>query len=170
MLGCLKEEFMNKFIFCMMFLLYSSTAYTQDDGRVLIKIPYQDREEILRGMRKYLKITEKILLETSKNNYSEIERVISKIEVDKERLNRLSTRENIEFMELAYKFHDEEVKNIKESAKNKNQAEMILAISKFIKSCTHCHDRFRLIEWGDKKYPAAKPNKIFIEKYIKNVK
>ncbi len=157
---------MNKLKWLIVLCFLNNVLASEPGKRIVVKLPFNDREEILSGMRKYLKITERMLREISTKNYSEVERLISKIEMDKDRLYRISKRENLSFMELAYRFHSVEVQNIKNAAKEKNQDKLILAISNFIGSCNHCHDRYQLIEWGGKDYPAAIPNKKFIDKYI----
>jgi len=156
-------------LFLFVFLLENVFAADMDT-RTLVKIPFKDREEVLMGMRKYLKLTEKILNEISNKNYANMEVLISKIQMDSDRLYRLSKRENLAFMELAYKFHSEEVENVKIAAMEKDQGKAVRAMSKFIGSCNFCHDRFRLIEWSGQNYSEPNSNKKFIEKYINKIK
>lgn len=161
---------MNKYKWLIFLFSFNFALGVEGDQRILVKLPFKDREEILSGMRKYLKITERILIEIPNKNYEKIGQLISKIEIDKDRLYRLATRENENFMELAYKFHSTEVEKVKIAVREKNQEKLIAAMGNFLGSCNQCHDQYRLIEWKGKDYPAPVSNKKFIDKYINQIK
>lgn len=129
---------------------------TNAKERTLVKIPFQDREDILRGMRRYLNQTQGIMMALSKKDFDKVESIASNILLDDERLVRLGTRENDQFMAQALEFHTLGVSDVIKSARTKSVEKTLVSMSNFIGRCNACHENFRLLEWSGKDYPPAK--------------
>lgn len=148
----------SKILLLFLFLFpFQLSAKSERTHRTLVKLPFSEREHVLRGMRRYLGSMERMLSALSRQDYLEVERQASTMLLDERKLVNLGMRENDQFIAAAMQFHTTGVTEIIKSARTKNMQKTLVSMSSFVGRCNACHESFRLIEWPAKDYPPVKP-------------
>lgn len=151
----------NKYFLIILLLIpLQLSAKSEKPQRTLVKLPFSEREHVLRGMRRYLGAMEKMLGALSRQDFLEVETQASTMLLDDRKLINLGKRENDQFIAAAMQFHSTGVTEIIKSARTKNMQKTLVSLSSFVGRCNACHESFRLIEWPDKDYPPVKPKKL----------
>ncbi len=117
-------------------------------SRVLINTNIEDKDRILKGMRRNLKYVEKIILAISQKDFEEVEYVASKMLINEDKYARINSRENQSFNKLALEFHENGPKELIQAAKERNTEKALASLSGLINRCNACHDQYRLVEWN----------------------
>jgi cytochrome c556 len=116
-------------------------------NRVLVNTTIEDKDRILKGMRRNLKFVEKILEALSREDFKEVENIAGKMLLSEEKSARINSRENDQFNKLAIEFHGQGAMEVVRAAKTKNTAMTLQSLSSLINKCNVCHDQYRLVEW-----------------------
>ena len=147
---------MKSKMFIYIFLLFPAVLPSEEQ-RTLVKLQFAQREIVLRGMRNNLGALEKILSALSRKDFLKVEQIATTMILNEDRLKRLATRENDQFISAAMEFHTTGVIEVIKAARKKSTEATLLSLSAFVGKCNSCHATFRLIEWPAIDYPPTKP-------------
>jgi Holliday junction resolvase-like predicted endonuclease len=156
----------NSLIVFSFFIFHSNIGIT-DESRILLKLPYENREEILKSMRNNNNIMEKILLALSKKDFKKVEKLASLWLLNTNKSLKLPFRYDPNFIALAVDMHTTGTVEIIKAARKKDMSETLRSLSNFYNRCNSCHETYRVVEWPDKKYPEPKPVPLDIPKFYK---
>lgn len=134
------------------------------DNRILVKLPFAEREIVLKSMRSFLKQHELMLASLAKEDYLGVEKAAATMLLHPKMLERIGTRENDKFMEMAVDFHTNGLTPIIAAARKKDSKQILTAMSSFVSRCNSCHETFKFIEWPAKDYPFPKAKKLAVPK------
>jgi hypothetical protein len=141
----------NKLLLFFLILLIFPTY--SEDNRILLKLPYKNREQLLKGMRNNIFLTEKILLALSNNDFKKVEKIASTWLLDPKNSKNLTYRNDPNFIALAVDFHTNGAVEIIKAARTKNMSKTLESLSNFYNRCNICHETYRVTEWPETKYP-----------------
>jgi hypothetical protein len=137
------------FIFLICFCFYSFA----EDNRILLKLPYKNREDLLKGMRNNNFLMEQILLALSQNNFKKVEKIASSWLLNPKKSQNLPYRYDPNFIALAVDFHTNGAVDIIKAARTKNMSKTLESLSFALNRCNACHESYRVTEWPETKYP-----------------
>jgi hypothetical protein len=139
-------------IILLLMLILSSEAI-EADNRTLLKIPFNEREKLLRGMRDTLGVIQELIVNLANKNYAQMEKSLKSLELTPDRLERISKKGNLEFGRLSKDMHGRGIEDLVSVIKTKNDHEILLGISQFMNRCNNCHNQYKVMEWPEKDYP-----------------
>ncbi len=129
--------------------------------RILLKIPYQDREDLLQVMRNNLKNLNKMIAALADDDFKTVEETANAMSFNKKKGKGLARRGNAAFIAMGVKFHAEDTVAVGKAAARRDRKATLRAISHMINTCVSCHSTFRVMEWPtDKVYQRPSPMKI----------
>ena len=147
----MKNNFYILSIFC--FLSIISSIISAEDSRTLLKLPYKNRDDLLKGMRNNNFLMEQILRALSKNDFKKVEKLASVWLLDTKKSGNLPYRYDPQFVSLAVDFHTTGTVEIIKAARKKDMSGTLQGLANFYTRCNSCHEAYRVVEWPDKKYP-----------------
>lgn len=121
------------------------------DNRTLLTIPYQDREDILRVMRKNLASLGGLIDAMVEDDFKTVEKIANKMTFNKKKGKGLSKRGNPAFTAMGVQFHGLDALAVKKAAEAKDRKGTLRAMSNMVSSCVACHAVFKVVEWPDNK-------------------
>lgn len=128
------------------------------DTRVLLTIPFEDREAMLKEMRTNLEQVRRLFVAYVESDFGAIEKIADEISVNRKRAQVVVRRGNPEYTAMAVQFHAGNTMEIREAARSKDPKRVATAINTALQACVACHATFRLTEWPDNKiYPRPDP-------------
>lgn len=128
------------------------------DTRVLLTIPFEDREGILREMRTNLDQVRRLFAAYVESDFGAIEAIADEISIHRKRAQSVVRRGNADFTAMAVQFHAGNTMEIREAARAKDPKRVATAINTALQTCVACHATFKLTEWPDNKsYPRPAP-------------
>lgn len=130
------------------------------DNRTLLTIPYEDREDLLRVMRKNLTSLGEMIDAMAEDDFKTVEKVADKMSFNEKKGQGLARRGNPGFTAMGVQFHAVDAIAIKKAAETKNRNGTLRAMSRMVSSCVACHESFKVIEWPNNKIykrPAPSP-------------
>jgi len=132
-------------------------------NRMLLAIPYQDREDLLRVMRKNLANLEGLIAAMAEDNFQEVEKIANEMTFNKKKGKGLARRGNPAFTAMGVQFHGLDALAVKKAAEAGDRKGIMRAISKMVSSCVACHATFKVMEWPDNKtYKRPKPTPLIL--------
>ena len=136
-----------------------------EDKRVLLKLPYDNREDLLKGMRNTNFLMEQIIRALGQNDFNKVERIASVFLLDTKKSGKLPYRYDANFIALAVDFHTTGTVEIIRAARKKDMSQTLQSLANFYSRCNSCHEAYRVVEWPDKKYPEPKAVPLNIPKF-----
>lgn len=137
-------------------------------NRVLLTIPYQDRENLLRVMRNNLKSLGEMIEAMSIDDFSTVQEISEKMSFNKKKGKGLARRGNKAFTAMGVQFHAVDTISVMNAAQRKDRKATLQAMSKMVNTCITCHSTFRVMEWPDDKvYKRPNPTKLILPKGYK---
>lgn len=131
------------------------------DKRVLLEIPYQDREDLLRVMRKNLASLGKLIDAMANDDFESAAETADKMTFNKKKGKGLARRGNDAFTAMGVQFHAVDALEVKKAAEAKNRQRTLNAMSNMVSSCVACHATFKVVEWPDNKiYQRPEPSEL----------
>jgi len=144
----------NLLRFILIFLISSTNSSTfAEDSRTLLKLPYKNRSDLLKGMRNNNFLMEQIIRALSNNDFKKVEKIASAWLLNPNKNSNLPYRYDHQFVSLAVDFHTTGTVEIIKAARKKNMSATLQSLANFYTRCNSCHDAYRVVEWPDKKYP-----------------
>ncbi len=131
--------------------LASSKEVAQSDHRILLPIPFQDRDHLLHVMRNNLANLGRMIDAMSEDDFEAARAIADKMSFNKKKGKGLAQRGNPEFTAMGVHFHALDTLAIKNAAEQKDRKGTLRAMSKMASSCVACHETFRVTEWPDNK-------------------
>jgi len=161
-----------------LFLIASVPAYAQSDNenivknnRILLKIPFEDREGLLNVMRNNLKSLNKMINAMADDDFKEVQNIAKNMSFNKKKGKGLSYRGNAAFIAMGVKFHAEDTVAVMKAAETKDRKATLRAMSNMVNTCVSCHSIFRVMEWpNNKTYKRPTPMKLNLPKEFKVTK
>ena len=154
----------NSFLVLSIFIFLSNVGIA-DESRILLKLPYENREEILKSMRNNNFIMEQILLALSKKDFKKVEKLASLWLLNTKKAEKLPFRSDPNFIALAVDMHTTGTVEIIKAARKKDMSETLRSLSNFYNRCNSCHETYRVVEWPDKKYPEPSAVPLIVPKF-----
>jgi len=153
-------------------------VYAQSDkevgaknSRTLLKIPYEDREDLLHVMRNNLKNLDKMINAMADDDFESVQRIAKNMSFNKKKGKGLSRRGNAAFIAMGVKFHAEDTVAVMKAAEKKDRKAILHAMSNMVNICVSCHSAFRVMEWPNNKiYKRPDPIKLNLPKEFKVTK
>jgi len=144
------------------------TNNTKSDNRILLKIPYEDREDLTRTMRSNLKNLGKMIDAMSNDDFKSVQEIAEQMSFNKKKGKGLSRRGNPAFTAMGVQFHAVDTIAVMKAAETKERNATLHAMSKMVDTCVVCHSTFRVMEWPDNKiYKRPEPTKLILPKGYK---
>ncbi len=141
------------------------TNNTKSDNRILLKIPYEDREDLTRTMRSNLKYLGKMIDAMSNDDFKSVQEIAEQMSFNKKKGKGLSRRGNPAFTAMGVQFHAVDTIAVMKAAETKERKATLHAMSKMVDTCVACHSTFRVMEWPDNKiYKRPEPTKLILPK------
>ena len=159
----------------LLLLFATGPAYAQSDkgesakdNRILLKIPYEDRKDLLHVMRNNLNNLGKMINAMADDDFNSVREIAKNMSFNKKKGKGLSRRGNAAFIAMGVKFHAEDTVAVMNAAKTKNRKATLAAMSNMVNTCVACHSTFRVTEWPDNKfYKRPEAKKLFLPKGFK---
>ena len=129
------------------------------DGRILLAIPFEDREGMMAEMRNNLEQVRRLFVAYVKNDFAAMEKVADEISIHKKRAQVVVRRGDPTYTAMAVNFHAGHSMEIREAARSKDPQRVAAAIDVALQACVACHATYRLTEWPDNK-TYARPDPI----------
>ena len=146
----------------------SSKEISEKDNRILLKIPYEDREALLHVMRNNLKNLGKMIDAVADNDFKSVRVIAKSMSFNKKKGKGLSRRGNAAFIAMGVKFHAKDTVVVMKAAEKKDRKATLHAMSDMVNSCVACHSKFRVMEWPDNKlYKRPEPKKLLLPEGFK---
>ena len=153
-------------------MLFSLSAQTDPDNetskttsakRVLLEIPYSDREGLLRVMRGNLINLGKMINAMSTDDFDTVQQISEQMSFNKKKGKGLARRGNKAFTAMGVQFHAVDTIAVMNAAKSKDRKETLQAMSKMVTTCVACHSSFQVMEWPDNKiYKRPEPTELVL--------
>ena len=125
---------------------------------MLLKIPFEDREDLLRVMRGNLNQVRQMVGALAEDDFEMVEKVANEMTFNKKKGDGLAIRGNAAYTAMGVQFHAINTVELKEAAHAKDGRRVLRALNTTLSTCTSCHDTFKLTEWPDNKsYPRPAP-------------
>lgn len=124
-------------------------AGAEADNRVLLTIPFEDREDILRVMRGNLNQVKQMLGALAENDFATIEKVANEMTFNKKKGDGLAIRGNAAYTAMGVQFHAVRTMELRDAARAKDGKRVVRALSSTLDTCTSCHATFKVTEWPD---------------------
>jgi len=121
------------------------------NSRILLTIPYSDRENLLHVMRNNLENLGKMIDAMSSDDFEAVQKIADSMSFNKKKGKGLARRGNNAFTAMGVQFHAEDTIAVMKAAKDKDRKETLIAMSKMVNTCVACHSTFRVMEWPDDK-------------------
>jgi cytochrome c556 len=121
------------------------------DDRVLLKIPFEDREDLLRVMRGNLNQVKQMVGALAEDDFETVEKVANEMTFNKKKGDGLSIRGNAAYTAMGVQFHAIDTVELKDAARAKDSKRVLRALNTTLSTCTSCHATFKLTEWPDNK-------------------
>jgi len=121
------------------------------DNRVLLTIPFEDREDLLRVMRGNLNQVKQMLEALAENDFAGVEKVANEMTFNKKKGDGLAIRGNAAYTAMGVQFHAVRTVELRDAARAKDGKRVVRALSSTLDTCTSCHATFKLTEWPDNK-------------------
>lgn len=160
--------------FCLLFSLQAKsdtntpTSNHTASNRTLLKIPYQDRENLLHVMRNNLNSLAKMIDAMSNDDYQRVQKIAEQMSFNKKKGKGLARRGNPAFTAMGVQFHAVNTIDVMKAAKSKNRKATLQAMFKMVTTCVACHANFKVMEWpNNKTYPRPKPTPLVLPKGYK---
>jgi len=135
----------------------------QTENRTLLTIPYEDREDLLRVMRKNISNLGQMINAMADDDYKTVEAIANKMSFNKKKGKGLARRGNPAFTAMGVQFHALDALAVIKAAKSKNRKATLHAMSKMVSTCVACHATFRVMQWPDNKvYARPKPTPLIL--------
>ena len=138
-----------------LFVCYPIVANAADsagaEGRSLLKIPFKDREDILRVMRGNLASLGEMIEAMAEDDYKAVEEIADRMAFNKKKSKGLARRGDQAFAAMGVQFHAVDVIEVKKAAGAKDRKATLRAMSTMVSTCVACHSTFKLVEWPDNK-------------------
>ena len=125
------------------------------DKRVLLTIPFEDREDILRTMRGNLDQISRIVTALVRGDFAAIEKVADELVINKKKAEGLAIRGSAAYAAMGVQLHAVLAEDIKKAAQSRDTKRVLEALDATLAQCaTSCHIAFKVMEWPDNKaYP-----------------
>ncbi len=131
--------------------------------RILLKIPYEDREDLMRVMRINLKNLGKMIDAMATNDFKSVKTIAENMSFNKKKGKGLSRRGNSAFTAMGVQFHAVDTVAVIKAAKKNDRKETLHAMSQMVNSCVACHSTFKVMEWPDNKiYKRPEPTELIL--------
>lgn len=128
------------------------------DTRILLTIPFADREAMLGEMRTNLEQVRRLFVAYVESDFGAIEKIADEISLHRKRSQVVVRRGNPAYTAMAVQFHAGNTMEIREAARSKDPKRVATAINTALQACVACHSVFKLTEWPDNKsYPRPDP-------------
>ncbi len=135
----------------------------QANKRILLTVPYQNREHLLHVMRNNLANLGKLIDAMAKDDFKTVEKITSKMSLNEKKAKGLSLRGNPAFTAIGLQFHGLKVPAVKKAAHARDRKATLRAMSRMVKTCVACHATFKVVEWPDNKsYSQPKPTPLIL--------
>jgi cytochrome c556 len=133
------------------------------DDRVLLKIPYEDRENLTKVMRENLKNLGKMLNAMADDDFKSIQEIAEKMSFNKKKGKGLVRRGNSAFTAIGVQFHAVDTINVMEAAKTNDRKATLHAMANMVNTCVSCHSGFKVMEWPNNKvYNRPEPTELIL--------
>ena len=168
-----KKTILNAFILLSAaFPLYAQSDKGTNDkvstDRILLKIPYQDREDIMRVMRANLNNLGNMINAMANDDFKSVQTIAEKMSFNKKKGKGLSRRGNPAFIAMGVQFHAIDTVAVVKAAEKNDRKATLHAMSKMVNSCVACHSTFKVMEWPDNKsYKRPEPTELILPKGYK---
>ena len=135
-----------------------NTSYQPDkavipkNNRILLKIPFEDRENLLHVMRNNLQNLGKMIDAMADNDLDKVKKIAGNMSFNKKKGKGLSHRGNAAFIAMGVKFHAVDTIAVMKAAETKDRNATLHAMSSMMNTCVACHSTFRVSEWPDNKH------------------
>jgi len=126
-------------------------AGAEADNRVLLTIPFADREDLLRVMRGNLIQVKQMLEALAENDFAGVEKVANEMTFNKKKGDGLAIRGNAAYTAMGVQFHAVRTMALRDAARAKDGKRVLRELSATLDTCTSCHATFKLTEWPDNK-------------------
>lgn len=144
-------------------LAESGKKVHKTDNRTLLKIPYQDREDLMRVMRNNLASLGGLINAMAEDDFKTAEKIANKMTFNKKKGKGLARRGNPAFTAMGVQFHGLDALAVKKAAEAKDRKATLHAMSKMVSSCVSCHDTFKVMEWpNNKTYKRPEPTPLIL--------
>ncbi len=148
------------YVFFLILLILCFPTYAQNhesedtaNNRVLLKIPYEDRDDLLHVMRNNLNNLGKMIEAMANNDYASVQEIAEKMSFNKKKGKGLAHRGNKAFTAMGLQFHAVDTIAVMKAAQKKNSKTTLQSMAKMVNTCVACHSTFRVTEWpADKAY------------------
>lgn len=134
-------------------------APSAKDKRILLTIPFEDREAMMAEMRNNLEQVRRLFVAYVGNDFAAIEKIADEISIHKKRAQVVVRRGDPTYTAMAVNFHAGHSMAIREAARSKDQKRVATTINEALQACVACHATYRLTEWPDNK-TYARPDPI----------
>jgi cytochrome c553 len=128
-----------------------SAASPARNARILLTIPFEDREAMLGEMRTNLEQVRRLFVAYVGNDFEAIEKIADEISLHRKRAQVVVRRGNPTYTAMAVQFHAGNTMEIREAARAKDPQRVAAAINTALQACVACHAAWRLTEWPDNK-------------------
>jgi len=141
-------------------LVFASTGFAEPphkqslevDDRVLLTIPFEDREDLLRVMRGNLNQVKQMLGALAEDDFETIEKVANDMTFNKKKGDGLAIRGNAAYTAMGVQFHAVNTVELRDAARAKDGKRVLRALTTTLSTCTSCHATFKVTEWPDNKH------------------
>lgn len=131
------------------------------DPRILLTIPYEDREQMMAEMRTNLEQVRRLFVAYVESDFAAMEKIADEISIHKRRAQVVVRRGNQAYTDMAVNFHGGNSMEIREAAKSRDLNKVAVAVNTALQACVACHATWRLTEWPDNKtYPRPEPSEL----------
>lgn len=137
-------------------LTYASTGFAEtpqkkspEADRVLLKIPFEDREDLLRVMRGNLNQVKQMVGALAEDDFETIEKVANEMTFNKKKGDGLAIRGNAAYTAMGVQFHAVNTVELRDAARAKDGKRVLRALNTTLTTCTSCHATFQVMEWPD---------------------
>jgi len=146
----------------------SDNSVSTNNNRILLKIPYEDREDLLHVMRNNISNLGKMIDAMADDDFTSVQEIAKSMSFNKKKGKGLSRRGNAAFIAMGIKFHAEDTVAVMKAAESKDRKATLHAMSNMVNTCVSCHATFRVMEWPDNKfYKRPDPIKLTLPKGFK---
>lgn len=121
------------------------------DNRILLEVPYKDRDDLMRVMRANLKNLGKMIDAMINDDFKSVQLIAENMSFNKKKGKGLSSRGNPSFAAMGVQFHAVDTIAVKKAAEVKDRKATLHAISNMVNTCVDCHSTFKVVEWPDNK-------------------
>jgi limonene-1,2-epoxide hydrolase len=123
----------------------------ETDNRLLLTIPFEDREDILRVMRGNLNQVKQMIGALAEDDFESVEKIANEMTFNKKKGDGLAIRGNAAYTAMGVQFHAVTTMELKEAAHAKDGKRVLRALENTLTACTSCHATFKVTEWPDNK-------------------